>query len=98
MIDDLEVEGLCTHAHARWDFISVLAPAQEILYCCKEIGKLIIAGHTSTPVLLASTELTIGNKLDYDHSGLSTLHTNRSTPRNTTQPGLKLQHNKDFFL
>jgi hypothetical protein len=25
-------------------------------------------------------------------------YTNRSTPRNTTQPGLKLQHNKDFFL
>jgi hypothetical protein len=25
-------------------------------------------------------------------------YTNRSIPRNTSQPGSKLQHNKDFFL
>jgi hypothetical protein len=32
------------------------------------------------------------------HYGEIYNYTNRSTPRNTTQPGLKLQHNKDFFL
>jgi hypothetical protein len=64
MIDDLEVEGLCTHALGRWEFqffhqrrrFFTVAWKLETEYCRTQKNK-------SPPDLLASTELTIGNKL-----------------------------------
>jgi hypothetical protein len=63
-IHNLEVEGLCTCTHARWEFISVNTSTGDFLLL-QGYWRLNIAGYESTPVLLALTELAIGIKLPY---------------------------------
>jgi hypothetical protein len=56
-------EGVRPFEDVRLVFVSVLTPAQNISYYCKEDWRWNIAGQEISPVLLALTEVAVGYSL-----------------------------------